>query len=131
MFPFQINSPQVRNKLNEDLISIDKITDYIHRQLASSCLINKLQLYNLGEVDCSFRRVVIDVVPNNLQIWLSKSFTNFTNTAHQLFRQGLVTTEVYRMCNVDKEDETARVLHCKYTLFNSIEMKLCQHFNSK
>ena len=76
MFLFQINFLWVRTKLSKDLISTNEITNYVHRQLASSYLINKLQLENLGEVDCGFRRVVVDVVPNNLRIWLSKSFTN-------------------------------------------------------
>ena len=124
MFSFQINSPQIRNNLRKDPISTHEIIDYICRQFASSHLINKLQLKNLGEIDCGFRRVVVDIVLNNPHIWLTKSFTNFTSTAYQLLRQGLVTTEVCQMHNADKEVNSTHVLCCNHALFEQHRHKI-------
>ena len=62
------------------------VKEKIYEQLAAPYLIKKLHITSLDEVDCKFRKQVTKMLLDSMHIWLSKSFANFTGTAHQLYR---------------------------------------------
>ena len=78
----------------------------------------------MSEIDWCFRKSVVQNLPDETLMWLSKSFTNFTGTAHQLHRQNIVSSPACRMCNVEIENDTLHVLSCVHSLFT-------QHRNEK
>ena len=85
-FPFQSNSPIVLDRLNRTLVSTEMIKDNIYVQLAAPYLTKKLSIILMDKIDWSFRKYVIQLLPDSMYIWLSKSFTNFTGIVHQLYR---------------------------------------------
>ena len=63
----------------------------------------------------------------SMRIWLSKGFTKFTGTAHYLCRQGLVTTNLCRMCSSVPEEDALHVLLCKHATFNTYRNEIISH----
>ena len=61
---------------------------------------------------------MIQLLLDSMYIWLSKSFTNFTTTAHQLYRQNIVSSLVCRMCNIKNEIDIWHILFCTHWLLN-------------
>ena len=114
LFPFKQRSPSIKNEFHKTLVSTDMIKDNIYRQLAAPYLVKKLRMSSLDEVDFNFRKLVTKILPDALHIWLSKSFTNFSGTAHQLCRQKLLPNSMCRMCKVEQETDTLHVLHCPH-----------------
>ena len=82
IFPFQLKSPTVVNNFHETLCSTERIKEEIYEQLAAPYLVKKLRITSLEEVDCKFRKQVTNMLPDSMHIWWSKSFANFTGTAH-------------------------------------------------
>ena len=117
IFPFQLKSPKVIHNLHETLCSTEMVKEKIYEQLAAPYLIKKLRITSLDKVDCKFRKQVTKMLPDSMHIWLSKSFANFTGTAHQLCRQGLLATSTCRMCNLVQEMDTLYVLFCLHRIF--------------
>jgi hypothetical protein len=105
-FSFQFDSPIVLDKSNSFLVLIEMIKDKIYIQLVAPYLKKKLSITSMDEIDWNFRKSVIKLLPDSLYVWLSKSFTNFAGTAHQLHQQNIVSSPVYRMCNVVNEIDT-------------------------
>ena len=116
-FPFQFNSPTVLNQHNKTLHATDSIKDDIYEQVAAPYLVKKLRITSLDEVDCKFRKQITNMLPDSMHVWLSKSFTNFSGTAHQLCRQGLLTADMCRMCNTKQEVDALHVLSCVHSIF--------------
>jgi hypothetical protein len=81
------------------------IKDEIYIQLAAPYLTKKLSIISIDKIDSSFRKYVIQLLPDSMYIWLFKSFTNFAGTVHQLHRQNIVSSLVYRMCNVENKTD--------------------------
>ena len=75
-------------------------------------------------MDCKFRKQVMKMLPDSMHIWLSKSFANFTGTAYQLCRQGLLSTSTYRICNAVQEMDTLHVLFCPHRIFQLYKHKV-------
>jgi len=116
-FPFQLKSPTVVNNFHETLCSTGRIKEEIYEQLAAPYLVKKLRITSLEEVDCKFRKQVTNMLSDSMHIWWSKSFANFTGTAHQLCRQELLSTSTCRMCNTVQEMDTLHVLFCPNRIF--------------
>ena len=68
------------------LASVDSIKATMYRKLVQLYLSKKLNIVSEDKVDWKLREVIVDKIPSHLKIWLSKSFTNFARTLHQLFR---------------------------------------------
>ena len=85
--PFRFNSPVISDKSNYRLTSTDMISEEIYKQIAAPCIKKKLNIASRSEIDWCFRKSAIQNLPDGMLIWLSKSFTNFTGTAHLLHRQ--------------------------------------------
>ena len=101
------------------LTSTDSMRDETHMHIATPYLIKTLYITSLGDIDCRFRKQMLSTLSAPMLIWLSKSFTNFSGTAHQLHRQGLVTSDHCRMCNITREDDILHVLFFPHRVFQS------------
>ena len=130
-FPFQFNSSIVLDRFNNTLVSTEMIKDDIYIQLAAPYLTKKLSIISIDEIDWSFRKYVIQLLPDSMYIWLSKSFTNFTATAHQLYRQNIIFSPVYRMCNVKNEIDIWHVLFCTHQLLNQYRSEVISKLQLK
>ena len=130
-FPFQFNSPIVLDKFNNTLVSTEMIKDEIYVQLAAPYLTKKLNIILMDEIDWRFRKSVIQLLPDSMYIWLSKSFTNFASTAHQLYRQNIVSSLVCRMCNVENEIDIWHVLSCTHQLFSQYRSEVISKLQLK
>lgn len=62
---------------------------------------------------------MLTTLSSPMLIWLSKSFTNFSGTAHQLCRQSLVTTHQCRMYHIEREDNMLHALFCSHSVFQN------------
>ena len=81
------------------------IKDNIYVQLAAPYSKKKLSIISMDKIDWSFRKSAIQLLPDSMYIWLSKSFTNFAGTVHQLYRQNIISSPVCRMCNVENKTD--------------------------
>ena len=130
-FPFHYQSPQLLNKQNHALTSTESIRDEVYLQIATPYLLKKLNISSISLVDCSFRKQIISNLSTSMRIWLSKGFTKFTGTAHHLCRQGLVTTNLCRMCSSVPEEDMLHVLLCKHATFNTYRNEIISHLQVK
>ena len=94
-------------------------------------LTKKLSIISMDEIDWNFRKYVIQLLPDSMYIQLSKSFTNFSGIAHQLYRQNIVSSLVCRMCNVENETDTWHVLSCTHQLFNQYKSEVISKLQLK
>ena len=117
--PFPTYSPRVFNKDQQILSSTESIRDEIFMHIAAPYLLKKLNITSLNDVDCYLRKQMLTTLSSPMLIWLSKSFTNFSGTAHQLCRQGLVTTDQCRMCHTEREDDMLHALFCSHSVFQN------------
>ena len=122
--PFILTSPMLENCAKIQLTSTDMITNEMHKQIAAPHIEKKLNGMAMDDIDWEFRKLITNKLSVGQQIWFSKSFTNFSGAAHQLQRQNIMSSDMRRMCNQDKETDTLHVLTCKHRLF-------CQCRNEK
>ena len=114
----------LENSKKTQLISTNMITYEIHKQIVAPHVEKKLNGMMMDDVDWEFRKLIINNLSVGQQMWFSKSFTNFSGTAHQLHSQNIAPSDMCRMCNHDKERDILHVLTCKHGLF-------CQFRNEK
>ena len=119
------------NKHNQALSSAESIRDEEYLQIATPYLIKKLNITSINEVNCSFRKQIIATFPASTRIWLSKGFTKFAGTARQLCRQGLVTTNLCRMCSSVPDDDILHLLFCKHDPFNDYKNEVISRLQVK
>ena len=67
-FPFQFNSSIVLDRSNSFLVSTEMIKDEIYVQLAAPYLKKKLSNTLMDEIDWSFRKSVIKLLPDSLYV---------------------------------------------------------------
>ena len=116
-FPFSFQSPVLLNRHKQRLLSTESIREELYSQIAAPYLEKKLRITSIDEVDLKFRKRILNTMSASNLIWLSKSFTNFLGTAHQLCRQGLVSTSQCRMCTSASEEDLLHILQCKHEIF--------------
>ena len=109
-----MNSLIVKNNRNVDPITTEMIRNDMHKQLATPCLVEKLKLNSIEEVDYSLRKSIVKLLPPQIHVSLAKNFTNFTRIAYQLDRQGILSSPICRMHNVENENNILHLLHCKH-----------------
>lgn len=97
--PFILTSPILENDTKMQLTSTDMITDEMCKQIATPCIEKKLNGMVMDDIDWEFRKLITNKLSVGQQIWFSKTFTNFSDTAHQLQRQNIAPSDVRRMCN--------------------------------
>ena len=102
--PFQLSSPLVLYRGTEATM---------YRSFAWLYLQDKLNTKQ-EKIDLDLRTKVIKEVPKYLYIWLLKSFTNFTGTACQLYRQNILSSLKYRVCNLVEERDTLYILEYEH-----------------
>ena len=74
---------------------------------------------------------MIQLLPDSMYIWLSKSFTNFAGTAHQLYRQNIVSSLVCRICNIKNEIDIWHVLFYTHQLLNQYRSEVISKLQLK
>ena len=79
---FQLSSPSTIDRSNKTQVSKEMTKEGICTQLAAPYLVKKLHISLLEEVDCAFRKLVIKMLQDVMNAYLSKSFTNLTRTVH-------------------------------------------------
>ena len=130
-FPFHFQSPKLFNRNKDYLSSTDLMRDEVHLQIATPYLTKKLNIASINQVDYSFRKQIIMTLPTSMHVWLSKSFTKFAGTAHQLRRQGLVETNLCRMCSSVPEEDTLHVLLCTHIPFKDYRTEVISRLQVK
>ena len=103
---------------NRVLASANDIRKAMHCSLSWPCLSKKLNVSTASDIDLKLRKRVVEKLPAHLRIWLSKSFTNFTGTSHQLYIQKLVASTMCRQCGSHEEIDTLHVLCCETANLN-------------
>ena len=84
--PFILTSPILKNCTQMQLTSTNMITDEIYEQIAAPRIEKKLNGMAMDDIDWEFRKSITNKLSAGRQMWFSKSFTNFSGTAHQLHR---------------------------------------------
>ena len=116
--PFTLNSPMLVNGKKRQLTSTNMITDEIYKQIAAPYIEKKLHGIGMDDIDWEFRKLITQNLSTSQQIWLAKSYTNFSGTAHQLHRQKILSSDVCRVCNEEEERDVLHVLKCKHRMFS-------------
>ena len=80
--------------------------------------INRKSIVLIEDIGWEFRKLVIKALPNRLYTWLSKSFANFADTAHQLHMHNALSSNRCGVCNAEREDDTLHILVCRNNLFS-------------
>ena len=68
LLPLQINSLIIRNNKNKDLITTKMIRDDMHKQIVNLCLVEKLKLGSIEELNCSLRKSIIKLLPPKIYV---------------------------------------------------------------
>ena len=118
MLLFKINSLVIRNKANKDLIATDTIRDDAHSQIIASYLVDKLKIYTLEEVDYFLRKLIVKLLSPKTHMLLTKSFTNFTRTAHQLHYQEILFSPICKIRNAENKIDMLHMLYCMHSIFH-------------
>ena len=68
LVPFQFSSLSVSNKVNEILVTTEKVKEEIYMQLAAPYLINKLHISSLEVVDYQFKKNILNTLSDTMHI---------------------------------------------------------------
>ena len=129
--PFHFHSPLASNNLHESLVSTELIREDIYKQIAAPYLVKKLNITSMHEIHWGLRKDIVNLLPKSLHTWLSKSFTNFAGTAHQLHRQQIFSSSICRVCNSMDETDTLHVLSCPHKLFTQHKNEVASELQLK
>jgi len=125
-FPLDLSSPYVMIASNQLTLNYPKdVRIHTHLLKCEIYLKKTLKITDFGTIDWALRSSIIEGVPKHLNLWLSKSLLNFAGTVHQLHRQKLCSSPIYRCCLIEPESDTLHVIDCTHNLFMNFKKILC------
>ena len=125
-FPLDLSSPYVMIASNQLTLNYPKdVRIHAHLLKCEIYLKKTLKITDFGTIDWALRSSIIEGVPKHLNLWLSKSLLNFAGTVHQLHRQKLCSSPIYRCCLIEPESDTLHVIDCTHNLFMNFKQILC------
>ena len=131
-FPLDLSSNYAMICANKLMLKYPKeICEHSHLIKCEEHLKNVLEISNFSKINWSLRHSIVTSTLKFLYLWLSKSFLSFAGTAHQLHRQNLWSSPIFRCCLIEVELDTLHVIALNHDLFMNFKRDLFVHLQQE